>query len=383
MGVTLIADVGRGGHRHLHVHLLFEYILATDEKVLESLWFYLRPGTVEAVAKGLAPGAAIRFRARALEMERYENCGALERILAVARDLGADHLLFLDIDPFIYELVWRSLPIAISGLWFRPNFHYSEAGYLHEGMRQRATALVKSVVARTLCGRKAMRRIFVVDPCAAEYAARHFDSDKMRFLPDPMAYPTKACPRAASVPRDRCVFGVVGAISRRKGILSILGALRLLTPAIQRRVELRIVGCALESERAELVGAIDRARDATLTRLSWVNGFVSDEAIDLAIVQSDVLLLLYQRFIGSSGLLIRAALHGRPVVATRYGLIGAAVNRHCLGWTIDPYDQERIAQSIAQALGGDLNYGAPAAQRFAAMHSPEHYVRGLYELIVE
>jgi glycosyltransferase involved in cell wall biosynthesis len=383
MSLTLIADVGRGGHRHLHVQLLFEHILATDEKMLESLWFYLRPGTVQAVAEALAPGPAIRFRARALEIERYQNCGALERVIAVACDLGASHLLFLDIDPFIYELVWRSLPIPISGVWFRPNFHYSEAGYLHEGLRQRVTAWVKGGVARALCGREVIRRIFVLDPCAAEYATRHYGSDKIQFLPDPLAYPTKAGRKTVSVLDDRRVFAIVGAISRRKGMLSILGALRLLTPAMQRRVELRIVGCALESERAMLVDAIERTRESTLTRVSWVDRFVSDEAIDVAIAQSDVLLLLYQRFIGSSGLLIRAALHGRPVVATRYGLIGAAVSRHGLGITIDPYDQERIARSITQAVSGDLNYDAPAAQRFASMCSPEHYLRGLYELIVE
>ncbi len=380
--LPVIADVGRRGHRHLHVRLLVERVLATDEKILERLWFYLQPGTVRAVAEALAPAAAIRFRARVLEIERYENCGTLERVIAVACDLGAAHLLFLDIDPFIYELVWRSLPIPVSGVWFRPNFHYSEAGYLHEGLRQRVTALVKGVVARALCGREAVRRIFVLDACAAEYATRHFAGDKIRFLPDPLAFPTKAGLKAVSVPGDRRVFAIVGAISRRKGILSILGALRHLTPAIQRRVELRIVGCAMEFERAMLVGAINRTRESTLAKVSWVDSFVSDEAIDLAIVQSDVLLLLYQRFIGSSGLMIRAALHGRPVVATRYGLIGAAVRRHCLGITIDPYDQERIALSITQAVSGDLHYDAPAAQRFAAMYSPEHYVSGLYELIV-
>ena len=58
-GLTLIVDVGRGGHRYLHVRLLLEHILATDEKVLERLWFYLRPGTVEAVAEALGSGEAI------------------------------------------------------------------------------------------------------------------------------------------------------------------------------------------------------------------------------------------------------------------------------------------------------------------------------------
>ena len=384
MNSTLVADVGHGGHRHLHVRFLFDFIFNKDRESLTRLWFYLPAETARAVTRVLGEEAAAVFSARVIQADSRKNGCSLNGVLAAVREVSARQVLFLDIDRFIYRLTWQPLPVAVSGVWFRPNFHYSSAKFLHEGAWQRAIGILKRGVARVLCARAGIRRLFVFDAAAADYATRQFGTDKVRYLPDPFAFPAQTGPKPLPGRRERIVFAIVGSISRRKGIFSFLAALELLAPEDQLRIELRIVGRTEESETALLTEIITRASESTLAKITYRNEFVSDEAIDLAIVEADVLLLLYRRFIGSSGLMIRAALLGRPVVATRYGLIGAMVNRHCLGLTVDPYDHAGIARAITRVIdGGPLGYDAAAARRFAAMHSPELYVNGLYELIAD
>ena len=79
-----------------------------------------------------------------------------------------------------------------------------------------------------------------------------------------------------------------------------------------------------------------------------IDRFLSTDELAALVKRSDVVMAPYQRHVGSSGALVWAARHGRPVLAQQYGLVGALVRRHGLGLTVDSSDAERLAGAMLQ-----------------------------------
>jgi glycosyltransferase involved in cell wall biosynthesis len=382
MNATLIAETGAGGHRHLHTRFLVEYVYRHRREMLQALWFFVPTALVETIVASLSREESAAFRSRVVPGEPCGGAAGLHGVLSAAEGVRATHVVFLEIDEFVYALTTAHLSARVSGVWFRPSFHYSPMGLLHEGLRQRLLGTAKRAVARILCKREAIHQIFVFDEWAADYASRRIHPTKIRHIPDPLAF-SSLVPANSAVSSERFVFGIIGAISRRKGVFSALAALERLTPEAQHKVELRIVGrCALPGRQA-LIEAIERARQNSKATIVHVDEFVTDERIDEEIVGADVLVLTYQAFVGSSGVLIRAALHGIPVLATRYGLVGAQVNRYGLGVTVDPFDEKGTARAMEAFVHGEWPvYNHEAAKSFAAAHSPERYCERVLDLIL-
>jgi glycosyltransferase involved in cell wall biosynthesis len=125
-----------------------------------------------------------------------------------------------------------------------------------------------------------------------------------------------AARRSLGLPEQGGVFLAIGFVQPHKGFdravraftglaeggwrLDIVGSMRVTDPAAQAYAE-------------ELQSLVAATPGATLH-----DGFVSDELFDRWIVASDVVVLPY-RHIWSSGVLERAALYGRDVIATRVG----------------------------------------------------------------
>ncbi len=367
----------------MHMRLVFEHLLSKSPDALKSLWFYGDTQTLELIASCLQIGDREVFRSRVLEGRSRPGYVRLLDLFSSARGVKADHVFLLELDPFIYALATARLPCRVSGVWFRPSYHYGSSGFLHEGLRQWALGRLKYVVLRALCCRPRIGRLLVFDQWAARYAAHRFGTDKVRYVPDPSAFRVGGPNVSEESPKDRRVFSILGAISRRKGVFSVLESLGRLTPEEQSAIELRIVGRTDSGDREKLASAVRTARVKTSVRIVHRDAFVSDEQMEVEIAQADAILLLYQSFVGSSGLLIRAALHGRPVVATRYGLLGALVAHRHLGITVSPRDQTAIAYAISRILTeGVANYGVQEALAFALEYSPSTYLEQVEEAVV-
>jgi glycosyltransferase involved in cell wall biosynthesis len=366
----------------MHVKLLVEFVTKHRPEVINSVYFYVPAETGKAVSACLTADAARWFCSRMITAAPAQARRSLKGVMGAARSVGATDLLLLEIDSYIYSLAIRSLPVTVSGVWFRATYHYGSTAMMYEGWRQRAGALLKRLTAKILCSRSSIRQLFVFDPWAVEYAVTRLRTEKIIYVPDPFAFPGIRYDLTHATCNERLVFSIVGSISRRKGILAVLGALRALPPSDQRKAELRIIGRVAQSERTMLSTLLERVRRDTEVAIHQVDEFVSDEAIDAAIINSDVVLLPYQRFAGSSGILIRAALYGKPVLATKFGLVGALVIRHKLGLTLDPYDENAIAAALSKVLAfGRLALDKDSASRFAAEHLPDHYGAALCRLI--
>ena len=83
----------------------------------------------------------------------------------------------------------------------------------------------------------------------------------------------------------------------------------------------------------------------------------------------------YQRFVGSSGVLLWAARAGRPVLAQAFGLVGRLTREHRLGLVANSSDPAKLAAEIERMVdGGPQTFiDLSSAADFASSRTPDRF----------
>jgi glycosyltransferase involved in cell wall biosynthesis len=354
--------------------------------------FVLAPKTLcDALARTMPSTAQARVHLLALGTWEKRLC--LQRPLPIAAFarwwVMRWHLIRTNADSGFFLMIdLQSLPLAlglglggrrVSGILFRPSVHYGAIGPYTPSRAERLRDRRKDQLYRRMLANPALDRVLSLDPFFPAYAqARYPCGDKVEAVPDP-AHPSvePAIPAVDDFPPSgRVGFLLFGYIAERKGPLVVLDALSLLPPTIARRVAVLFAGRVDPALRDD----IERLRHAlaTLHPELWLR--IDDRRLDggeLAglIDRSDVVLAPYQRFVGSSGVLLWAARAGRPVLAQAFGLVGKLTRDHQLGIDADTDDPGRLAEQIVRMVerGPESCFNRAAAARFAAAQTPERF----------
>jgi glycosyltransferase involved in cell wall biosynthesis len=231
--------------------------------------------------------------------------------------------------------------------------------------------------------------VFSLDPYFTAYAATRYGSSKVVTLPDPY-YPPGSGTSPAILhdppPPDRITFLLFGVLTdRKKGVAELLQALRGLAPEAARRIAIRIAG-RIDPPVAEQVQQLADAVQAERPEL-WLRiegRHLSSRELAQAIAASQVVLITYQRSIGSSGALVWAAREGKPVIAQEYGLLGRFVRDYRLGITVRTDDPAAMARGIETVVREGVDSIAdPAGMRnFLAGREPERFARIIVDTIL-
>jgi hypothetical protein len=298
---------------------------------------------------------------------------------------GAGEGVFLCLDALSLPLALgrRAGGRTLSGILFRPSVHYAE----FEDGRPRAKEIIRDLRKRILYPRMlanpALTSVHSLDPYFPDYARQHFrQGAKVMALDDPTAIPT-AIPRpgdacALRFPGGRTAFFHFGEITARKGVVQLLDACRRLPVEIASHAAFIVAGRIDPSLRAEIGGrlhALRRERPELWIELA--DRRLEEREIVDTMRACDVLVMPYQRFVGSSGLLVWAALCERPVITQRYGMVGRAVREHRLGLAVDTCDPAAIATAIGVAVAGEIgdNFDRRGARRFAEHRDSDSFAR--------
>jgi glycosyltransferase involved in cell wall biosynthesis len=166
----------------------------------------------------------------------------------------------------------------------------------------------------------------------------------------------RAAARAVlGLPPDRFMFVAIGFIQPHKGFDRAVAAFAA-SGAASVGAQLHVVGSVRVDEpaflqhRDELAAAIRQTRGATLH-----DAYLSDEAFDLWLVAADAVVLPYRQ-IWSSGVMERAALYSRLVIATRVGGLG----EQAPAGTVLVDDDAILVAAMAAAAGVISSPSAPA-----------------------
>jgi len=391
----LVVEPELSGHQSDHVRHLVRYWVR--ERPFGRLSFLVHPGftdrfpdIVELAAGSPAPvlfcPMSSRQHTACVQGNLIRRGFALWRYgLAEGLRRGADHVHFLAMDHLQLPLaLGRSSPgaITLSGVLFRPSVHYAalwpeSAPLRSERLRDRR----KQITYRRMLRHPSLRVIFSLDPVFPYYAREHLpEGDRVTALPEP--YEISPADRSASpaawlsdLPDDRLRFVLFGALQARKGVIQLLEALARLTAAEHRRMAVilagRLEGVIRESVGRQLARLRTRAPDLSV---HLEDRFIPEPELHQLVTGADVILAPYQRFVGSSGVVVLSAAAGKPVITQSYGLVGALTREYRLGLAVDTTDPSALAGALKRAVcEPDRLCDRHRLSEFARQHTPERF----------
>lgn len=363
------------------------------------LWMVVGPELYEKLAPlirdlpdDLIRLLALRRREAQLCRHRWLLIGSLARWWIARRYLretgaAAIHFLSLDLVALPLALGSRLGGKVVSGILFRPSVHYRFLGPYDPTLRERLRDLRKQIVYRFMLFNPALTSVLTIDPYFARYAQHSYARGfKVHPLPDPAQEASEPAvqPPVSAFPSDqgRQLFLLFGHLSERKGTLTLLDAIELLPPHIARAATFVMAGRVDPSIAGEV-----RRRCKTLRirrrelSIHLEDRWLSTEEIEILVRQSDIVLAPYQRFVGSSGVMLWAAQFGKPILTQDFGVLGPLVREYRLGIAADCSHPLPLAEAIARFVrhGTERFIDRDSAQEFAMEHSPRYFARSVLE----
>ncbi|GJL82631.1 MAG: hypothetical protein DHS20C01_22650 [marine bacterium B5-7] len=274
--------------------------------------------------------------------------------------------------------------VPITGILFSPTFHDGEWDISDpiapDGVLPEKRMLVQALQS------EALDSLFVLDPYAVRHLNESSSGDKAIYLTDPVEAPQASLQQSMrlnlelEIQGNRRMFLVYGDLSRRKEITQIITALRLLSDTICKKICLTLVGKISSEFRQHLDVEIMSLRSARPIQVVTYYQFMTDNKLGSLFSMSDVVLMPYQTYHGMSNVTLLAAAAGKPVLASKAGLLGNLVEQNKLGMTYDSDSIQQIADAIQNFTEHDpqsfLDPGL--SKKLVSQHSPHHFAATLF-----
>ncbi|WP_412060583.1 glycosyltransferase [Rubrivirga sp. IMCC45206] len=263
------------------------------------------------------------------------------------------------------------VPTRVSGILLRATLHEPATGLGDRISRLRKTALLRLAARNPHLG-----AVLALDPDAVA-PLRRLGLDA-RWLPDPVETPAPgrsagAVRASLGVEDGRTMLLLFGSLEVRKGVFDVLEALTDVPDEAARRLALVVVGKTYDDMRPRLRAAVDAARQ-TAAHVVFQERFVPDGELDDLVTAADVVLAPYRGHVGSSGVVLRAAAAGRPLLATAEGMVGREVRAHALGQAVDTADRAALAAALATAAAApDTGFAPARAAAYAEAHAVDRF----------
>lgn len=270
--------------------------------------------------------------------------------------LGTTHIFVMYLDTILLRLALGvALPCSMSAIYFRSMLHYGLfANYAPQG-REKLWQWRDRVCLSQVLRLSNLETLFCLDPVAATYINQVYSTTKAVDLADPVQrfpydkWAVEQLKSRLNIEPGRTVFLLFGDLSERKGIRQVLDAISLLPSTLCQRMTLLLVGPIAQAHHP-LEAQIAELTEALPIQIIVENRFVPEEAIHPYFQLSDIVLAPYQRHIGMSAILVRAAAAQKPVLASDFGLMGELIRYYQLGVAVDSTVPEQIAEGIKRCL---------------------------------
>lgn len=382
-----------------HPHEWLSYIArcAQAEADGSMLWLVVAPELYAGLAVELRHSAGDRVRL--LPLTPFEARLCRHRKLAVSSfarwriarrylaRTGAASVHFLELDLL-------SLPLAlgmrlgrrpISGILFRPSNHYRFLGLYNPTWREWLRDARKELLYRLMLSNRAVAAVLTIDPYFSRYARYSYrNGAKICPVSDP-AHPRIEISSSDTrltkmVPRQRVLLLMFGYLTERKGTLTLLDALLLLPQEIAAHAAVMLVGNVDPTIREALARKISTLQAGGIPLFFHLEDRrISPGELEALVQRTDVILAPYQRFVGSSGVMLWAARTATPILTQDFGVLGRLTRDHRLGMAIDCMCPSELAKGIARFVTeGPLNFiDHRSAEAFSATHSPEKFAEAV------
>lgn len=273
-------------------------------------------------------------------------------------------------------------PLTISGIYFRPTFHYGSFLDTQPTWKERLQGIRKRLVLKAALANRSLGVLYCLDPYVVPMVNSLRKKAQAVFLPDgaeaARSGKTKSEVRSEwRVGAGRKVLLLFGALDGRKGVIETLDCLWLLSEEAQHEICLAMVGPIAEGIRSAAYQRVEYLRKRTTVQFIVDDRFIPPVEVQSIVEAADLILITYQRHVGSSNVLVRAAAALIPVLASDYGMVGEQVRRIGLGVTTDTRLPKNIAGGIEAFVKTPEKFeiNATLARCFAQENTAQAYAR--------
>lgn len=305
------------------------------------------------------------------------------------KKLQPDHCMLMYFDHVQLSLATDlrfDVPVRLSGTYFRPSFHYADLSNAPVSLTERLKGLRKIALLKAALRNPHFATLFCLDPFVVPYIERWRTPTQAVVLPDgiepaPAVTTTEPMRAQLQVEPGRKMLLLFGSLARRKGVFELFDALHVLPDDVCAQACLVLAGAVVEEDRNALYREVEALRKQKPIQIILRDTFIPAEEIHHLVDAADVMLLPYQRHIGSSGVLVRAAAAQVPVLGSDYGVLGAQIRTRRLGLAVDTTDPPALADGLATFLAQPTAtlYDTEEAARFAAENTAERFAATIFE----
>ena len=334
----------------------------------------------------IAAWEAALCRSRRLVVSAFARWATVLRY-ALRTHAGSIHILALD---------HLSLPLAlglgvgrrrkITGTLFRPSVHYRLIGKYRPSLPEHVRDLRKALLYRLMLRNRSLGTVLSLDPYFPDYAKQFYrGGQKVQLLHDP-AHPASRIENseraiADRLPKGRVNFLHFGYLTERKGTLVLVEAMKSISAEYRHRIGVMLAGRADPAIRNVLLEKWAALKqECPELHLELEERRLSAGELEAVVQRAHVLLAPYQRFVGSSGVLLWAARAGKPIVTQDFGLMGPLVREFGLGAAIDTTDPGTIARAMMDIVddGAKRVFDRQGAADFSLSHSPQAFASAIF-----
>jgi glycosyltransferase involved in cell wall biosynthesis len=312
---------------------------------------------------------------------RWRSGSAVAAVAACLKESGADFVFLNNFDEIASEVLRRaafgSLPPPelrgrLGGIYLRPRFL--------GGCGWSPNLWLKAAGFSRLVRGGWLNQLLLLDPYLVDAARQRWPAAPLAHLPDPYPEPMEWDRAEArtrfGLPPERRVFLFYGGAYRRKGLPLTVEAMLGLRPDSKA-----MLLCAGERPAGDPAADGLRALEQQ-GRAVVINRYVTADEERQLFAACDVVLLPYIGHFGSSGLQVRAAGAGRPVLASDEELVGRLVREHGLGVLFQSGDAGSLRAALdatARASEDEMERWRRAARAYAPRCSRAAWRRALLD----
>ncbi len=274
-------------------------------------------------------------------------------VMEFAKKISASHVLFMDLDRYQLSLRKSSItPIPFSGILMRPYSRLQGFGWKNrfkKYLAKRRKALQLTLLLRN----KNLKSLFVLNDkeSVSQLNANH-KSSVFKYIVEPVHLKSLTPKETENLDLSEIKLLIFGTIDERKNIPNIIRAIHHLD--LDSKISLSINGRSNSSVYTQKIKSLIEQFASERFTIEFNSEFISNDKISDLFNACDIILLAYKDFNFSSNILGYSALFQKPLLATKFGVIGDIVRNYAMGTTVDPYSFTDIAKGLKALIDSPI-----------------------------
>ena len=309
-----------------------------------------------------------------------------KHLIRYVTDYKADKLIMMMLDMFQHTIGSSHLPCETTGIMFNPYPRVIPAdNSLRAKQKSTITKARKMFTTWWMCRNSQLKKVFIFNDSETIKTMNETLGTKVfTYLPDPVYdYSTRAglvIREKYNITIERKIFLSFGFIDEKKNVVNVLKAMQKLSADEASKSCLLVVGKIRPEYEAQLTEVLEETKKKRPElQIAFESRFVDDDEMESYVSQSDVVSVAYINFYSSSGVIGLAAQHNKPVIATKFGVVGDLTREYKLGLTVDGHNTTEIKEAMQYFLQNKNAYPERASV-FVQNHSSESFIKTLLEL---